>query len=50
MYTNPKTEDKMREIRRVKINEQTCYMAEDICKRVGIFKLHGSYEIDLAGA
>ena len=26
----------MREIRRVKINEQTWYMAADICKRVGI--------------
>ena len=36
MYTNPKTEDKMREIRRVKMNEQTWYMAADICKRVGI--------------
>ena len=28
----------MREIRRVKMNEQTWYMAADICKRVGISK------------
>lgn len=36
MYTNPKTEDEMREIRRVKMNEQTWYMEADVCKRVGI--------------
>ena len=36
MYTNLKTEDKVREIRRVKMNEQTWYMTADICKRVGI--------------
>lgn len=40
----------MREIRRVKMNEQTWYMAADICKKGRNFELHGSYEIDLAGA
>lgn len=35
MYTNPKTEDKMREIRRVKMNEQTWYMTADVEDIVG---------------
>lgn len=36
MYTISKMEDEMREIRRVKMNEQNWYMAADICNRVGI--------------
>lgn len=35
MYTNPKTEDKMREIRRVKMNEQTWYMTADVEDIIG---------------